>query len=155
MVSSRGYYKSPPRRTRHLTDSSQDLRSSFRKMSSHKLAAWHQRTCPTGSLHRHRHVPAPPAGPQGDRSRSLFLHVNRFMCCSSTYGRWASSSHPSWRHSSSGSSWRERSTHLVLKVSPSVHVWSSESRSWRWSYGVGTMFGVVVTLLIAFFMEET
>ena len=36
-----------------------------------------------------------------------------------------------------------------------VHVWSSDLRSWRWSYGVGTMFGVAVTLLIAFFMEET
>ncbi|RPD65251.1 MFS general substrate transporter [Lentinus tigrinus ALCF2SS1-7] len=27
--------------------------------------------------------------------------------------------------------------------------------NWRWSYGVGSIFGVVVALLIAFFMEET
>lgn len=28
-------------------------------------------------------------------------------------------------------------------------------RSWRWAYGVGTLYGAVVVFTIAFFMEET
>jgi MFS family permease len=27
--------------------------------------------------------------------------------------------------------------------------------SWRWAYGIGSLYGAIVVLLIVFFMEET
>jgi hypothetical protein len=60
---------------------------------------------------------------------AIFIAVRVWFSCSSNYVRWALAH--------------------VCNRADLAH------SSWRWAYGIGSLYGLVVVLLITFFMEET
>ena len=104
-----------------------------------------------GSLCRHGYVSLPSAGKDGRQNFIISITYHQPLL-SLTSGLWVSSSPPSSRLSHLDFSWLEQGRFPpILMYCPDCSLYVS----WRWAYGIGSMYGLSVLSLIIFFGRET